>query len=439
MRLFLAFSFLLFVFNVSLAQPFNTKKLDSLLTTLSDNSMAMGSLAISKNGKIIYERAFGNALLKESEDVPATVDTKYRIGSISKTFTAVLIFQLIEEKKLHLTTTLDQFFPALPNAKIITIRELLYHRSGLHDYTKDTDFENWLDKPKTQEELLSIIASKGPDFPPNEKASYCNSNYLVLSAILEKIRKKPYSEVLNERIISKLRLKNTYYGSATDINKNESTSYKYAGGNWIKDTETNLSIHSGAGSIVSTPADLARFADALFSYKLISRASVDKMKTLVDYYGMGMFSFPFIQRTGFGHGGRIDGFASSLQYYPEDKLAIAYCTNAMVYPKDDILDGILRICFNEVYEIPKFNRSTAPAKQTLDSYVGTYSSPDLPIKLVCTNSNGSLLVETKGQPFATQWIGKDKFMNKQFGFFFEFKPGELILKEGDNVYYLKRE
>lgn len=434
------FTFLFFVvYSAGFSQSLNTKKLDSLLSAISDHHLGMGSLAISKNGKVIYQRAFGSASLAEGGNVAATPATKYRIGSISKMFTAVLVFQLIEEGKLQLTTTLDQFFPELPQAKVITIRDLLYHRSGLHDYTKDSGFETWLDQPKTHEELLSFISSMGPDFTPDEKASYCNSNFLVLSYIAEKITGKSYAQLLTDRITSKQGLKNTYYGNGTDIRKGESTSYKYAAGKWVKDTETNLDLHSGAGAIVSTPADLTRFAEALFAGKLISRKSVDAMKTLVDYYGMGMFAFPFMQRTAFGHGGRIDGFSSTLQYFPEERLAIAYCTNGIVYPKEDVVEAILRICFNEPYVIPQFNSTTALSQQTLDGYTGTYSSVDLPIKIICTSLKGALTVETQGQPFATQWIGKDQFMNAQFGFFFVFRPGELTLKEGDNVYVLKKE
>jgi D-alanyl-D-alanine carboxypeptidase len=409
-----------------------------LIQTLSDQNLAMGSLTVSKDGAIVYQRAFGSSFISENHNVPANSLTKYRIGSISKMFTAVLILKLIEEGKLQLTTTLDKFYPGLPNANVITVHDLLYHRSGLHNYTDNTNFESWKDKPKTHEELLQIIINKGVDFKPNEKASYCNSNYLILSYIIEKILEKPYGQIVDEKIISNIGLRNTYYGGAIDIHKNESESYKYVNGKWIREAETDLSIHSGAGSIVSTPADLTAFIVAIFTYKLINKKSVDNMKSLIDDYGMGIFPFKFQNTTGFGHGGRIDGFASSVQYFPEQKIAISYCTNGIVYPKDDLLDGVIRICFNKPYTIPQFNHKILKQEE-LDRYTGTYSSSTMPIKITCKKDRESLIVETQGQPFTTQWIGEDKFMNIQHGFFFEFRPDELILKEGDNIYHLTKE
>jgi CubicO group peptidase (beta-lactamase class C family) len=438
--LYIATFFILFAgcYSRAFTQSFDVGKLDSLLTTLSKHDLAMGSLTISKNGSILFERAFGSRLIERDKFWPSDVQTKYRIGSTTKMFTAVLILNMIEDGSLDMTTTLDQFFPELPNASRITIRDLLYHRSGLHDYTVDTNFfEEWIDKPKTHVEMLKIITDKGPDFEPNEKASYCNSNYLVLSYIVEQIQRKPYQQVVEENIISKIGLRNTYYGALTDNVKNESTSYKKGGGKWIKEMETNLTIHSGAGSLVSTPTDLVKFIEALFLGKLISKRSLSSMKSLVDDYGMGMFPFRFQDKTGFGHGGRIDGFASSLQYYPEDKITIAYCTNGIVYPKDDVLRGILSICFDKSYSIPQFERTKSRAGE-LSQYLGVYVSANMPISVTCKETEGVLVVETQGHEFSTRHIGSDAFMNLEFGFLFEFKPGELTLKEGDQMYSLKK-
>jgi D-alanyl-D-alanine carboxypeptidase len=423
-----------FFLNIAFGQSLNTVKLDSLINTLSKNNLALGSLAICKNGSVLYQRAFGHRIIEDDKRLPADVFTKYRIGSITKLFTAVLVFQMIEHGKLQLSTTLDKFFPGLPRARQITIRELLYHRSGLHDYTVETGFETWKNKPQTHEEMLKIIVDKGIDFEPNEKASYCNSNYLILGYIVEMISGRNYRQLIEQNIISKLGLLNTYYGESTGID-NESISYRYSVGKWEKETETDMSIHGGAGSIVSTPTDLAIFIDALFSEKLLGQKSIVSMKTLVDGYGMGIFPFPFQEKTGFGHGGRMDGFASALQYFPDDKVAVAYCSNGLMFPKDDILNGILSICFDKAYSIPQFE-STKIVSGDLNQYLGTYVSATLPIKVTCSESNGSLIVETKGQPFPAQRIGKDTFMNVQYGFLFEFKPGTLILKEGDQVYSL---
>jgi len=123
-----------------------------------------------------------------------------------------MIFQLIDEGKIKLTTTLDTFFLNLPNAKKITINNLLNHRSGLHNITEHPDYLNWMTQPKTHVEMLEIISKDTIDFQPNEKMSSTNTNYIVLGYIVEKISDQPYSKELDKRITSKIGLANTYFG-----------------------------------------------------------------------------------------------------------------------------------------------------------------------------------------------------------------------------------
>jgi D-alanyl-D-alanine carboxypeptidase len=430
---------ILFNFTIS-AQSINKAKLDSLFETLSEHNLAMGSLTISVNGIVQYRKVIGYAYMDDYRKIPADFDTKYRIGSVSKMFTAVMIFQLVDEKKVNLDETIDKYFSKLPNANKITVGNLLNHRSGLHTYTEGTNYVNWMDKPKTHEELLKIISEKNVDFEPDTRAEYSNTNYLLLSYIIEKVERMSYAAVLNKRIIAKIGLPNTYYGRKIDSSLHESTSYKYYDNKWAKEKETDMSIHSGAGSIVSTPTDLVKFISALFSNKLVSVKSLGQMKALVDDYGMGMFPFRFDGKLGYGHGGKIESFSASLQYFPEKKLAIAYCTNGQVYAKDDILKVVQSICFNVPLTIPRFRYITLNPDD-LEKLVGKYSSSQMPIKVVVTKENSRLLLETKDQLFMLEPIGKNYFMQTQYGFFFEFYPEkqELLIKETDNVYYLKKE
>lgn len=430
----------LFFLSASYSQSLNVKKLDSLFNSLQSRHLATGSVAISINGKPVYQKAIGFTTLDSNKKATPDINTKYRIGSVSKMFTAVMIFQLIEEGKLSLDQPLATFFPQIPNAARITIEKMLYHRSGLHDYTRDTNFPGWMDQPKTQEELLKIIADKSPDFEPGAKADYCNSNYLLLSYIIEKISNASYDDVLKKKIISKLGLTNTYYGKPIDHSGNESSSYKYANGGWTKVKETNVSIHKGAGSIVSTPGDLTLFIYGLCNDKLISKESLVRMTTLIDGYGMGIFPYDFEGTKGYGHNGRIEEFYSAVRYYPESKIAVCYITNGILYPRVDILDGILKICFNKTYIIP-FSNAKALQAADIDKYTGTYSSHDLPFKVLCKQENGKLIFEAAGKSMEAEPVNTNYFMNVNTGTFFEFYPGKgkLQIKETDNVYYLEKE
>ena len=370
----------------SFGQNMNVTKLDSFLNTLVSKNLAMGNLTISENAIIKYQKAIGYSFMDSNKKVSANIHTKYRIGSATKMFTAVMIFQLIQEGKIRLDQKLSLYFPDLPNADKITIQNMLYHRSGLHDYTHDTDFPDWMDKPKSHEELLKIIKEKGSDFEPGANADYCNSNYLLLGYIIEKICKMPYADALNIRITSKLGLKNTYFGKPINIHDNESASYKYANNNnWARQKETDLSIHGGAGSIVSTATDMVKFIDALFSYKLINKTSLAQMETMVDDYGMGMFPNKYGDKPSFGHNGRIEEFYTALWYFPTEKLSFAYCTNGIDYPRTDIIEGVLKICFNEPFLIP-FSKKNNYKSEDLDKYLGKYSSDQIVVN--CTNSSG---------------------------------------------------
>jgi D-alanyl-D-alanine carboxypeptidase len=423
-------------FGTIFSQSFNKPKLDSLMDILAEKNNAMGSLTISRNGVVVYSRAIGYSYISGNEKLPATDQTKYRIGSISKMFTATLIFQLIEDGKLSLTTTVDKFFPQLPNANKITISNLLNHRSGLHNFTDDPEYLTWMTSPKTKDDMLAIITKGGIDFQPNEKFSYSNSNYVVLGYIIEKVSKQSYSKYLNDRITSRIGLSNTYVGTKTDTKKNESFSYRFLN-SWEQAPETDMSIPCGAGAIVSTPADLTKFIESLFSLKLVSNSSLEQMKTMTDGYGMGMFQFPFYTKQAYGHNGGIDGFASTLEYFPEDSLALAYCTNGQVYPMNNILIGVLSIYFNKPYSIPTFSLKT----EDLDKYLGVYSSAQIPLKITITKNAATLFAQATGQSsFPLDPTEKDKFKFDPAGIIMEFNPdkNELTLKQGgENVLFTK--
>ncbi|MEP6794544.1 MAG: serine hydrolase domain-containing protein [Saprospiraceae bacterium] len=442
MKTKLIYAFLLVSFwsSVACAQMINKAKLDSLFSLLAEKNKAMGSIALSKNGKILYSKAIGYSSITERDKTPATDKTKYRIGSISKMFTATMIFELIEERKIKLTETLDTYFPDIPNANEITISHLLNHRSGIHNFTDDEEYANYMTLPKTEDEMIAIISKNKPDFEPNEKASYSNSNFVLLGYIIEKITKKPYATNLSERITSKIGLSDTYYGGKTNITNIESYSYSYTN-KWDLEPETDMSIPGGAGAIVSTPVDLTKFIEALFSLKLVSKESLSMMKTMKDNYGMGMFQMPFYTRKGFGHNGGIDGFGSTVGYFPDDSIAIAYCTNGQVYGMNDILIGVLSIYFNMEYTLPVFS-SIQIKPEDLDIYIGTYSSPEIQIKIAITKSGSTLMAQASGQSaFPLEATAPGIFSFGRAGIVLEFNTAdnEMTLKQGGGSFVFKKD
>ena len=351
-------------------------------------------------------------------------------------FTAALVFQLVEEGKLKLSDTLDKFFPQIPNAGKITIAHILAHRSGIHDFIREPDFRAWSLSARTKDETLAFIAKGTPDFEPGEKRSYSNAGYVLLGFIVEKLAGKPYQDALKKRITGKLGLKDTYRATGkTDIGKKESFSYIYAE-DWKQQDEIDLSIPGGAGAGVSTPSDLVKFIQALFDGKLISPENVNQMKN-----GMGMSELKLGDKTFYGLGGSTDGFRSLLVYLPEEKLAVAYTTNAMVYPAQNIRRGVVEIYRNKPFEIPTFE-SIAVSPEILEKYVGVYTSPGSSLKVTITRDAATLHAQTTGQTaFPLEATATDKFKSERTGIVLEFDAAknQLILRQGERETVFTRE
>ena len=423
---------------VGLSQTIDTLKLNNYFKSLDSNNKFMGSVALMKNGKIIYKNQIGYSDIERQKK--QNENTKYRIGSISKTFTSVLVFKAIEEGKLDLNKTINNYFPDIKNSNSITIRNLLNHRSGIHNFTDDKEYLEYNTKPKDEIEMLSIIAKFDSDFEPNSKSEYSNSNYVLLSYILEKTYNKTFSEILTDEIVNPIKLNNTIFGGKINLENNESHSYSY-NGKWEKQTETDMSIPLGAGGIISTPSDLLKFAEALFNYRIISKNSLSQMEKLKDNYGMGLFKMPFYDKYSFGHTGGIDGFSSVFGYFPEEKSAFALTSNGSNYDTNEISIALLNVLFNKPFKIPSFKVYELKSED-LDEYLGIYSSPSFPLKITITKSKNVLIAQATGQSsFHLDATEKDKFEFKQAGIVLEFDSNnkQMTLRQGGGIFKLTKE
>ncbi len=422
----------------SFAQTFDKVKMDNYFTTLDTANKFMGSIAISKEGKIIYTRAIGYADMSSKQK--ANDSSKYRIGSITKTFTAVLVMKAIEAGKIKLDQTIESYFPTIKNAAKITIKQLLGHRSGIHNFTSDSAYLTYNTKPKKENEIIDIISKGGSDFEPGSKADYSNSNFVLLTIILEKSFRKPYAQLLNQYILKPLNLTNTHFGGSTNLANNETHSYSYKDG-WQKESETDLSIPLGAGAIVSTPSDLIHFSDALFGRKIVSSQSLKLMTTTTDDYGLGLFPIPFYTMTGYGHNGGIDGFRSVLVHYNEGPVSYAMASNASDFDINNITIAMLSAVYNKPYDMPAVNEYEV-APSDLDLYTGVYSSAALPIKLTVTKKGEGLTAQGTGQAaFPLEATAKHKFRFDQAGIKMIFDPAKktMVLQQGGGEYEFTRE
>lgn len=411
------------------SQNLDKTKLDNYFNVLEQNNKFMGSVVVSKNGEIIYIKSIGFADVENK--VKATENSKYRIGSISKSFTTVLILNAVEQNKLNTNQTIDKWFPKIKNAKKITVYHLLSHRSGIHNFTDDKDYLTWNTQPKTEKEMIEIIAKGGSDFNPDSKAEYSNSNFVLLTYILEKTFTKSYSDLLQEFIVKPIGLKNTYVFGKINPSNNECKSYSFSS-SWKTETETDFTVPLGAGAITSTPSDLTKFADALFSGKLLTNESLEIMKTIKDGYGIGLFQIPFYKSLGYGHTGGIDGFSSVYSYFTDNKISYALISNGTNLNNNDISIAVLSAVYNKPYEIPVFTTFNLTSED-LDKYLGVYSSKQIDLKITITKDGNTLIAQGTGQPaFPIEATEKDKFKFDQAGAKFEFNltAKTMILFQG---------
>ena len=394
------------------SQAPDKNKLDQFFDRLAEKNKAMGSLTLVSDGKVLYSRTIGYSRISGIENKPLTASTRFRTGSITKMFTAAMILQLVEEGKLKLADTLSQFFPQVPNAGKITIGHILRHRSGIPNVTRNQNSQgNVKTTPITKEEMLALIVNTTPDFEPDTKYNYSNSGYQLLGLILEKATGKSYEEVLKERITSKIGLKNTYLATGyIDVSNNEAQTYMNLGNGWEPVSETHPSLLFSAGGIVSTPGDLAKFIQALFEGKIIAKKTLDHMKTISEGGGSVMETFTFAGRIFYGHTGGADNYGAWVAYMPEEKLAMAYTTNAKVYPVMNIVNGVMDIYYNKPFQIPSFE-SLAIDTEILDKYVGIYLIQGTPAKFTITRNGTTLYAKPPGESAAVplEAVAQDKF------------------------------
>ncbi len=397
MRTILMFITLIFSFALQGQSDFDSKKLDAYLDLLEKNNKANLTVAISKGNELIYEKHAGFLSSKLEKRIDS--NTKFRIGSISKTFTAVVIFQLIEEGKLAIDTKLSEFYPDFKNGDKITIAELLNHSSGIHNFTADPDFPSYAAHRKSKEELLAIMQLMPSDFEPKSKTSYSNSGYILLGLIIEKVSGKTYTQNVEERIIKKLSLPNTAYGDKIELEKNEAESMIFQGGKWIQyPLEWDMSIPFSAGALVSTPGDLNQFMHALFNNKLVSEVSIKKMQEVKGNLGHGIFPVPFYARSAFGHNGHIDSFDSGSYYFKDDDVNFTVLTSGITIGYNDILVGVLSIYFNMPYELPDYSASPIElAADKLPAYEGDFASNIFPLDIIVKVSGSTLTAQATGQ------------------------------------------
>lgn len=336
------------------AQNSQIQQVDAYLSAEERSHAFRGAVLVGKDGQIAFERGYGFA--DEEWGATNTPETKFRIGSLTKQFTAACILVLQERGKLRVTDPVSQYLPDIPDGwKAITLHELLTHTSGLPDYTNSVEFEKVSRTGASPRELIALVENQSLQFKPGTKLAYSNTGYLLLGMVIEKLSGHSYAQFLKDAIFEPLGMENSGYDKAVDVLKERASGYDIKGGRIQNAEYLDMSIPYAAGGIYSTIGDLLLWNEALaHSGKLLSADSLRQMFSIYpattghdgQNYGYGVVITHRFGKLMYYHGGGVNGFATSIQRYPQENVCIIVLSNLEPVKSWEIGDHIASILFD---------------------------------------------------------------------------------------------
>jgi CubicO group peptidase (beta-lactamase class C family) len=379
-----------------------TSKIDQYMAARVDRDHFNGSVLLAKNGQALFCRGYGMANLEH--DVPCAPNTKFRLGSITKQFTAMAILILQERGKLAVTDKVKKYISNAPKAwDDITVHHLLTHTSGIPNYTGFPDFLKTLRNSVALDELIAKFRDKPLDFTPGEKFRYSNSGYIVLGKIIEIASGRPYATFMKEAIFDPLEMHDTGYDNFATVLKNRASGYsRLLGLAPANSMFIDMSIPHAAGALYSTVLDLLKWDRALDSEKLLPRKSLEAMFTpFKDRYGYGWSIDNKFDQPRHSHAGGIPGFVTFIQRFPAEKLLVVVLSNFEGSRVGNIGSDLAAIALGGPYVIPREPKSVQIDVALLAKYAGEYLADSAEAKekllITVTLDGNTLKIQSKGQ------------------------------------------
>lgn len=419
------------------AQPPVTAELDRIASGYASQRHFMGAVLVAKDGKVLLEKAYGQANVEWS--VPNVTDGRFRLGSITKQFTATAILQLVAEGKLSLDAPLCQFLDSCPEAwKGVRVHHLLNHTSGIPSYTGLPEFRTPRLRrlPLTPVAIAMLSKDKPLEFKPGEKMNYNNTGYVLLGHIIEKVSGQNYAEYLKTNIFDPLGMNATGYDETEQILEKRVAGYNWSSKGYRNATFLDMSLPHAAGSLYSTVGDLYKWDRALYGEKILSAAMKQKMFApgLNDYaYGWSVTNKN--NRQTISHGGGIFGFSTMIQRFPEQDAVVIVLSNVANVSAGNVANSLAGALFGEKVELPWDRKTISLSKDVLDRYKGRYKLR--PFVLTVTEEDGRLMVQPANQPkLQAHAENERKFFLKEVDVTLEFtgdasRPASgVILRQG---------
>jgi D-alanyl-D-alanine carboxypeptidase len=370
-------------------------KADAIVQSYAQEGLYRGAVVVVKEGQPVFRKAYGMA--NSEWDIPNTPDTKFRIGSITKQFTAISVLQLAEQGKLKLDDPVAKHYEGAPAAwEKITIHHLLNHTSGIPSYTGIKDFFAKSSRnPMTPAEIVKLTQDQALEFEPGSQFKYNNTGYVLLGHVIEKASGMKYADYVRKNIFDPAGMQDSGYDTHADLLKKRATGYTPNG---KIAPYLDMSLPHAAGSLYSTVDDFVKWDQALHAGKLVNGESWKLMTTPgKGDYGYGLIVKPLAGHAAMAHGGGINGFNTHFVRFPEDKVAVAVFANVNGPTADTLAASLARLYFGEDVKPREKYTAIKLTEAELDAFTGTYElAPAFSLKV--KRDGAQLTVQGTNQP-----------------------------------------
>ncbi len=346
-------------------------KVDELLNAHLKNERFNGAVLIAQKGKAIVSKGYGMANFEHN--APVTPQTKFRLASNSKPFTALAIMQLHERGQLNVNDPLSKYLPDYPKGDQFTIHHLLTHTAGIPELLAIPEFRQRYTQPTTFEKTIALFKDKPLDFASGERHRYSNSGYILLGYLIEKVSGKSYDQFLRENIFQPLGMKNSGSDTYRELIPNRAAGYAMTDNGLVNAEFMDMTHTMGGGSLYSTIEDMYLWDRALYTEKLVKRTTLDKLFTpFKDNYAYGWFVETLFKRKVITHTGGVQGFRTIIQRFVDDDVCIIVLSNLESADRQATMRDLAAIVFGEKYEVPKVRVIAKVDPRLYDAYAGKY-------------------------------------------------------------------
>lgn len=355
-------------------------RLDNVVQAYVQTSGFMGSMLVAHGNRILLDKGYGSANLEWN--IPNAPDVRFRLGSLTKQFTAALIMQLQDKGQLQIDEPVSKYLPNVPESwRAITVKELLNMTSGIPNFISLQGYREWSMEPHTPDEIVAFFKNQPLGFAPGTRFEYSNSNYIVLGEIIERLTGKSYAECLKDNIFIPLGMVNSGLGNDDAIVSRSAEGYLPAMNDYARARSQSLSVAWSVGGIYSTTGDLLKWERGLFGGKVLSAASLAAMTARSTgenwVYGLGLMIHDKDEFAVFDHGGSIEGFNTHLSYVPKLGITVIVLGNVDAFVTDQMADQILNEILNKPVSLPSVPKAGQLPDEELQKYIGVYALPPL--------------------------------------------------------------